>query len=252
VLRREVNVRAKLEMRDDVLSEEQSVAAMRPRRRLDRARCDARADAQVSHVHRWIPGDRDGFRDFADSRELSPVEHPGELCSNFVFHVLANGQRFQETIMTQALQGGTQTNEQVQTIRIERELVIDAPPEIVFDSIFDEIESLPGMDGKSMHMKIERWPGGRWFRDLPGNAGHLWAHVMVIKPPALVEFWGPLMMSYPTVSHVQYRVVAEGGKSRLKFLHRAMGLIEPAHAKGMQEGWGQMLDGMKSRAEKKK
>src|SRR5689334_10182618 len=99
--------------------------------------------------------------------------------------------------MTQALQGETKVNEAVQTLSIERELVIDAPPEIVFESIFEEIESFTGMGKTSMGMKIERWPGGRWYRDLGNNTGHLWAHVQVIKPPTLVEFSGPLMMSYP-------------------------------------------------------
>jgi uncharacterized protein YndB with AHSA1/START domain len=155
--------------------------------------------------------------------------------------------------MTQALQGETKVNEQqVQTLHIERELVIDAPPEIVFDSIFEEIESFTGMGTTSMGMKIERWPGGRWYRDLGNNAGHLWGHVQVIKPPTLVEFCGPLMMSYPALSHVQYRVVSEGTKSRLKFVHRAMGLLDPEHAKGVQQGWGMMLEAMKARAEGKK
>jgi uncharacterized protein YndB with AHSA1/START domain len=155
--------------------------------------------------------------------------------------------------MTQALQGETKVNEQqVQTLHIERELVIDAPPEIVFDSIFEEIESFTGMGTTSMGMKIERWPGGRWYRDLGNNAGHLWGHVQVIKPPTLVEFCGPLMMSYPALSHVQYRVVSEGTKSRLKFVHRAMGLLDPEHATGVQAGWGMMLEAMKARAEGKK
>ena len=41
-------------------------------------------------------------------------------------------------------------------------------------------------------MKIEPWPGGRWYRDLGNNAGHLWGHVQVIKPPTLLEICGPL------------------------------------------------------------
>ena len=155
--------------------------------------------------------------------------------------------------MTQVLSGETKVNEQqVQTLHIERELVIDAPPEIVFDSIFEEIEAFTGMGKTPMGMKIERWPGGRWFRDLGEGVGHLWGHVQVIKPPTLVEFCGPLMMSYPALSHVQYRVMSEGTKSRLKFVHRAMGLLDPEHAKGVQQGWGMMLEAMKVRAEGKK
>ena len=46
-------------------------------------------------------------------------------------------------------------------------------------------------------MVIEPWPGGRWYRDLGNNAGHLWGHVQVIKPPTLLELCGPMFMSFP-------------------------------------------------------
>ena len=41
----------------------------------------------------------------------------------------------------------------------------------------------------------EAHPGGRWYRDLGGNNGHVWAFVQSIKRPVLLEFWGPLFMS---------------------------------------------------------
>jgi hypothetical protein len=158
---------------------------------------------------------------------------------------------FLEMVMTQDSQGATQANEPVQTLRIDRELVVDAPPAVVFEAIFEEIEGVKGMDQRSMGMKIERWPGGRWFRDLGENGGHLWGHVQVIKPPTLLELYGPMMMSYPAMSHLQYRVVAEGSGSRLKFKYGAMGLIDPQHAAHMPEALGGMLEGMKARAEKR-
>ncbi len=43
------------------------------------------------------------------------------------------------------------------------------------------------LDGKPFPMRIEPWPGGRWYRDLGDNSGHLWGHVQVIKPPTLLE-----------------------------------------------------------------
>ena len=86
-------------------------------------------------------------------------------------------------------------------------------------------------------MVIEPWPGGRWYRDLGNDSGHLWGHVQVIKPPTLLEICGPLMMSYPAINHLQYRLKAEGGTTRLLFHHRGMGLILPEHRDGMPEGW---------------
>ena len=103
---------------------------------------------------------------------------------------------------------------------------------------------MPG--GKPFPMKIEPWPGGRWYRDLGNNSGHLWGHVQVIKPPTLLEICGPLMMSYPAANHLQYRFKAEGGVTRLVFLHRAMGLILPEHRAGLPKGWAYSLSAFAS------
>jgi hypothetical protein len=88
-----------------------------------------------------------------------------------------------------------------------------------------------------MQMTLEQWPGGRWFRDRGNGIGHLWGHVQVIKPPTLLEICGPMFMSYPAANHVQYRLSAEGKGTRLKFVHKSMGLIPKDHQEGMQMGW---------------
>jgi hypothetical protein len=59
--------------------------------------------------------------------------------------------------------------ESVHTLDIGREINIAAPIEITFESILEELG--PGSvlpDGKPFPMKIEPWPGGRWYRDLGG------------------------------------------------------------------------------------
>src|ERR1700722_8577995 len=115
---------------------------------------------------------------------------------------------------------------EIQTISITREIQIAAPIEIAFEAMLDEIGpggEMPG--GKPFPMVVEQWPGGRWYRDLGDNSGHLWGHVQVIKPPTLLELSGPMFMSFPSINHVQYRLTAEGKNTRLKFSHRAMGPI---------------------------
>jgi len=146
----------------------------------------------------------------------------------------------------------TPTENPIQTFHIVKEELIAAPPAIVFETILDNLGPGSEMpDGTPFPMKIEPWPGGRWYRDLGNNAGHLWAHVQVIKPPLLLELCGPMFMSYPAVSHVQYRVVAEGQKVRLKIVHKAMGLIQPDHAAGVHEGWEAGLKAIREKSEKK-
>jgi hypothetical protein len=94
----------------------------------------------------------------------------------------------------------------VQTINFVKEIEIAAPQAIAWESVMEELNGgLDGEDGKSMNHKLEAWPGGRWYRDLGNNTGHLWAHVQVIKPPKLLEIYGPMFMSFAAMSHASYR-----------------------------------------------
>lgn len=140
----------------------------------------------------------------------------------------------------------------VQSFEIIREIEIAAPIETTFEAVLDELgPEGQTPDGKSLHMKIEPWPGGRWYRDLGNGSGHLWGHVQVIKPPALLEITGPMPMSYPVINHIQYRLKAEGTGTRLKITHKAMGLILPEHRDGMPEGWEHGLERIRELAERK-
>lgn len=145
-----------------------------------------------------------------------------------------------------------QTEQQIETFEVQKTIDIAAPLDIAFAAMLEEIGPETHMgDGTPMPMKLEAWPGGRWFRDLGNNSGHLWGHVQVIKPPTLLEICGPLMMSSPAVNFVQYRFTSEGSGTRLAFTHRSLGLILPQHRDGMPKGWGMWLDKIRQRAERK-
>jgi hypothetical protein len=147
-------------------------------------------------------------------------------------------------------------NEVIHTIDIRKEIVIAASLEISFASILEELGPGSQMpDGKPFPMKIEPWPGGRWYRDLGETGGfqygHLWGHVQVIKAPTLLELTGPMPMSYPAINHLQYRLKAEGSGTRLMLTHRAMGLIPQDHRDGMPDGWEHGMKRIKELAERK-
>ncbi len=128
--------------------------------------------------------------------------------------------------------------QEIQTLTICKEIEIAAPIEIAFEAMLEEIgPSGRMMDGKPFPMVIEPWPGGRWFRDLGDNSGHLWGHVQVIKPPKLLELSGPLFMSFPAVNHVQYRFTATGEGTRLEFTHKALGPIPGDVRENVGHGW---------------
>jgi hypothetical protein len=136
------------------------------------------------------------------------------------------------------------------TLHITQELQVRASLEATFAALLEQLGPYNETgEGTSMPMKLEPWPGGRWFRDLGNENGHLWAHVQAIKRPTLLEFSGPLFMSYPAVSNVQYRLSEFEGGTLIKFRHSAMGLIIEEHRSGVLGGWTHMNEGVRKRAE---
>src|SRR3954447_16404750 len=120
------------------------------------------------------------------------------------------------------------------TLDTEQQVIVKAAIGDVFKGVLHRLgEGNLRPDGQSLQMVLEHWPGGRWFRDLGNGSGHLWGHVQVIKPPTLLEICGPLMMSQPAMNHLQYRLKAEGGVTRLALLHRAVGLLQPEYREGL-------------------
>ncbi len=133
---------------------------------------------------------------------------------------------------------------------VTQEIQVKATLEKTFAALLEQIgpeNDTP--DGRKMPMKIEPWPGGRWYRDLGENNGHLWGHVQAIKRPTLLEITGPLFMSYAAVSNVQYRLSEDHGGTLVRFHHKALGMIEDEHRRGVMQGWTHILARIRSRAE---
>ena len=137
------------------------------------------------------------------------------------------------------------------TLSITEEIRVNATPEATFDALVEELgRGMTGAEDQRMPMKIEAWPGGRWYRDLGDGNGHLWAHVQAIKRPALLEFYGPLMLSFAVASNVQYRLSQASGGTLIKFHHYAVGAIPADVRTAMENRWQTILDRAKQRAEK--
>lgn len=139
------------------------------------------------------------------------------------------------------------------TLNVSQEVHVRASLETTFAALLEQLG--PGNDtpdGKPMPLKLEPWPGGRWYRDLGENNGHLWGHVQAIKQPTLLEFYGPLFMSYPVASNVQYRLSEEPGGTLIRFHHTALGLITDDHRQGVVKGWAHILSRIGERAEAKR
>jgi Activator of Hsp90 ATPase homolog 1-like protein len=135
------------------------------------------------------------------------------------------------------------------TLSITEEVRVQAPIDVTFATLIEQLGPFNETpEGQSMNMKIETWPGGRWYRDLGDGNGHFWGHVQAIKRPTLLEICGPLFMSYPVVSNLQYRLSEVDGGTLIKFHHTALGLIAEQH-RTVAKGWGHMHAILRKRAE---
>src|SRR5258708_13068195 len=135
------------------------------------------------------------------------------------------------------------------TLSVTEEIHVQASLEVTFATLLEQLGPFSEtMEGNSMNMKIEAWPGGRWYRDLGDGNGHFWGHVQAIKRPTLLEITGPLFMSYPVASNVQYRLTEVDGGTLIKFRHSALGLIQEDHRKGVSSGWSRIHERVRNRA----
>lgn len=136
------------------------------------------------------------------------------------------------------------------TLNVSQEIHVRASLDATFDALLEQMG--PGNetpDGKPLPMRIEAWPGGRWFRDLGQGDGHFWGHVQAIKRPTLLEITGPLFMSSPVVSNVQYRLKEADGGTLITFRHSAFGFVPEEHKSGLVQGWTPLLDRIRRHAE---
>jgi len=129
------------------------------------------------------------------------------------------------------------------TLDLEQHVEVKADIGDVFKGVLHRFgEGSTNLNGESLQMTLEPWPGGRWFRDRGNGIGHLWGHVQVIKPPVLLELSGPMFMSYPALNHVELRLDQIAGGTKVTLRHRAIGLIDSAHRQNVGKGWRHYLD----------
>jgi hypothetical protein len=133
---------------------------------------------------------------------------------------------------------------------LTEEIRVQASLDATFEALLEEMgPHNTGIGGVPMPMVIEARPGGRWYRDLGDNNGHFWGHVQAIKRPTLLEITGPLFMSMPVVSNLQYRLKEVDGGTLISFRHSALGFIPDDFRQGLMRGWAALHDRVRTQAE---
>ena len=136
------------------------------------------------------------------------------------------------------------------TLDLTEEIRVQASLDVTFEALLEEMgPHNTGIGGVPMPMVIEARPGGRWYRDLGDDNGHFWGHVQAIKRPTLLEINGPLFMSMPVVSNLQYRLKEVDGGTLISFRHSALGFIPDDFRQDMMRGWAALHDRVRKQSE---
>ena len=136
------------------------------------------------------------------------------------------------------------------TLTIAEEIVVRASLDDTFASLITQLgRQNETPDGKPLPMILEPFPGGRWYRDLGGDNGHLWGFVQSIKRPVLLEIWGPLFMSTAATSNLMYRLSESEGTTLITFTHTVFGPLPEDHRPQMGAGWAALHARVKAAAE---
>ena len=132
----------------------------------------------------------------------------------------------------------TTTATESQTFTITEEIQVAASIEETFASLLAQMGRLNETpDGKPLPMVLEPHPGGRWYRELGGDNGHMWGLVQSIKRPTLLEIWGPLFMSTAATSNLMYRLSETPDGTLIKFTHTLVGPFPEDHRSMLASGW---------------
>jgi hypothetical protein len=137
------------------------------------------------------------------------------------------------------------------TLNITQEIHVRAALDATFAAVLEQMgPANETPDGKPLPLVLEAVPGGRWFRDLGDDDGHFWGHVQAIKRPTLLEITGPLFISGPVMSNIQYRLREVDGGTLIVFRHSALGFVPDDYREGLSKGWTPLLDRIRKQAER--
>jgi hypothetical protein len=139
------------------------------------------------------------------------------------------------------------------TLDLKEEIHVRASLDATFEALLEQMgPGNTGVGGVPMPMVLEARPGGRWYRDLGDDNGHFWGHVQAIKRPTLLEVTGPLFMSMPVVSNIQYRLKEVDGGTLISFRHSALGFVPDDFKQSLTKGWAPLHERIRKQAESRR
>lgn len=145
----------------------------------------------------------------------------------------------------------TMTNQthktEINSFQIEQEIVINAPRNIVFESLTKDINEWWAFGTKGAQEKgilhFEPKLGGRFYEDWGNGQGIIWGIVTFFKESDEIRLNGPIgEMKGAVNSNYSFKFEVKGSSTILKLSHQVVGLLDPEWEQNHRNGWNKLLN----------
>ena len=150
----------------------------------------------------------------------------------------------------------TSTNpskDQVRIAQTEIEVTIDAPIQAVWQGLTEDIAAwwpsafyCHAGDPAAVPVrkfKLEARPGGRMWEDWGNDNGMVWANVVQVAQPRLLDITGTMGMAWggPSTMYASFQLEATDTGTKLRFSEAAYGRIPDSQGEEQEKGWRFLL-----------
>ena len=140
----------------------------------------------------------------------------------------------------------TTTALQLSSLDIAQETRVAAPREKVFDALCKMGEWWPHRFREESQVHFDATVGGRFWEEWP-DGGAIYATVDKLRRPELLECTGPMGMDGPILGTFTLTLEEDGTEATLlKLTHRAYGDIDEETRTGYTQGWGAIVEVLRS------
>jgi uncharacterized protein YndB with AHSA1/START domain/DNA-binding transcriptional ArsR family regulator len=135
---------------------------------------------------------------------------------------------------------------EVNTIQIEQEIRVDAPPAKVFDALTGDVSAwwgAPYLQSAPHARKVvlEAKPGGRFYEEWSNDEGAIWGFVTNIKKNERIIMNGAMAWSGNVQGLVRFDLEEDGGATVVRFTHKVMGEVDDEMRTAYSGGWEDLL-----------
>jgi uncharacterized protein YndB with AHSA1/START domain len=129
-----------------------------------------------------------------------------------------------------------------QSMRVELEVVIASPPDVVFDALTARVGSWWTMTFRTpANVVLEPWAAGRFYEKWDDGGEVEYACVTRVKPGVLLALSGEMGLTGPVEGEIVFTFVGTTGGTLLHLTHQASGPIEDGTEEHYRFGWTMLL-----------